>query len=86
MKKITIILKSGKVCTYTDLDEDTDKEKILPEISKIFQSSKVNVLDINNSIVFVRPSEIALLDISLSKVKNKENKLCEEEKITTGEK
>lgn len=64
MKKIIIVTKSGYVGNYKDLVEDgRSKEDITSDISRLMQSSKINILYTSESIVFIRPSDISLIEV-----------------------
>ena len=65
MKSIVIVTKAGYVGHYRDLIDDgkTEEETAL-EISKLFQSSKINILTTSESLIVVRPSEIALIEVN----------------------
>lgn len=65
MKSIVIVTKAGYIGYYRDLVDDgkTEEETAL-EISNLFQSSKINILTTSESVIAVRPSEIALIEVN----------------------
>jgi hypothetical protein len=65
MKSIVIVTKAGYIGHYRDLvDDGKTEEEVTSEIANLFQSSKINILTTSESIIVVRPSEIALIEVN----------------------